>query len=560
MILACSYLFLFYNLGSYSLKEPDEGRYAEIPREMVEQGDYVVPHLDYVRYFEKPPLLYWITALSYKTFGISEWSFRFPNALAALLCILTMYLSMSNWFGEETGLISSLILLGSFGFFAISHIVTIDMLFSFLLFVCLLCFYQYYREKGQLFLYLFFAALALAVLAKGPVAFILLMVTIVIFLWSEKRLPFLRNILSIKALLLFCVIVLPWFIIICLREKEFFQFFFIDQHILRFLTTKHKRSGPLYYFFPVLFGGLFPWSIFIPRAAAELWREKELRLFFIWSLVVFVFFSLSGSKLPPYILPIFPAVSVILANLFWRRWHQRITPKRELIIYGIFFSCVALTGLAHGTGMLDKYLANLSEIAAVSRAVRWLTLSASIASLAILIVMSFRMMRTYRSLFFTLGAFCLVLFTGIMLHSHVIDGLNTTKELAREINKTGNPAPVVIDFGSFDETLPFYLKRRTYIAEYFGELKMGSEYPDAKDHFLDKESFAKIFRSDRPVFVVLKAKRFSWLEATDIEGGTLIAHHAKRQLIANRAAALSITGTHVAPSSGKARRDSPSRS
>lgn len=537
VILACSYLFLFHNLGSYSLKEPDEGRYAEIPREMVEQGNYVVPHLDYVRYFEKPPLLYWVTALSYKAFGISEWSFRFPNALAALLCILSVYLFTSDRFGEETGLIASLILLTSFGFFAISHIVTIDMLFSFLLFAALLCFYQYYLKKGRLFLYLFYAALALAVLAKGPAALILLAITILIFLRTEKKLPFLRDMLSIKALLLFSVIALPWFILICLREKGFFQFFFIDQHILRFLTTKHKRSGPLYYFFPVLFGGLFPWSIFIPRAVAELWRERELRLFFIWSLVVFTFFSLSGSKLPPYILPVFPAVSVILAGLFRREWHHRLKPKRELMIYVAFFSCIVLTGLVQGTGMLDRYIAGLPEIAAVSKAVHWLTLSVSIASLAMLIVMSFPVMRTYRSLFFALGAFSLVLFTGIMLHSHVIDRLNTTKELAREINKAGSPAPIVINFGSFDETLPFYLKRRTYIAEYFGELKMGSEYPDAKDYFLDKKGFANMFRSDRPVFVVLKEKRLSWLEATDIEGGTLIARHAKRQLIANRAAA-----------------------
>ena len=88
IIIAISYIFFFLNLGSYSLKEPDEGRYAEIPREMVETGDYIVPHLNYVRYFEKPPLLYWMIALSYKIFGVSEWSFRLPNALFALLSAL----------------------------------------------------------------------------------------------------------------------------------------------------------------------------------------------------------------------------------------------------------------------------------------------------------------------------------------------------------------------------------------------------------------------------------------------------------------------------------------
>lgn len=543
IILACSYIFLFHNLGTYSLKEPDEGRYAEIPREMVEQGDYVVPHLNYVRYFEKPPLLYWVEALSYKVLGVSEWSFRFPNALAALLCVLIMYLFASRWFGDEVGLLSSLMLLTSFGFFAISHVVTIDMLFSFLLFGSLLCFYQYYREKRPLFLYLFFAALALAVLAKGPVALILMFVTIVLFLWSEKKMLFLKDMLSVKALLLFCLIVVPWFVIVCLREKEFFQFFFVDQHILRFLTTRHKRSGPLYYFFPVLFGGLFPWSIFIPRAVARFWRTKEMRLFFIWSLVVFVFFSLSGSKLPPYILPIFPAVSVIVAYLFERQWHDRVRPGREIIAYVAFFSFVALGGFAYLSGILDRYLAGLPEVASISRDIRWLILSVTVASFAALSVMLFRKMRTYRSLFYLLGAFSFVLCTGVMLHPNVVDKFNTTKELAREIITISGPAPIVINYGSFDETLPFYLKRRTYIAEYLGELKMGSKYPDAKDYFLDKDNFIRLFRSDQPVLVVLKKKRLSRLNVAGIEGGTFIARHDGRYLIANKTAAILSSGT-----------------
>ncbi len=137
VILAFSYLFLFHHLGSYSLKEPDEGRYAEIPREMVAQGNYMVPHLNYVRYFEKPPLLYWVTALSYKTLGVSEWSFRLPNALFALFCVLATYLFAARRFTEETAFTSSFILASSFGFFGMARVVTIDMLLSFLLFAAL---------------------------------------------------------------------------------------------------------------------------------------------------------------------------------------------------------------------------------------------------------------------------------------------------------------------------------------------------------------------------------------------------------------------------------------
>lgn len=541
VILAFSYLFLFYNLGNYSLKEPDEGRYAEIPREMVEQGDYLVPHLNYVRYFEKPPLLYWAVALSYRAFGVSEWSFRFPNALAALLCVLMAYFFVSHWFGDEVGLLSSMMLLTSFGFFALTHIVTIDMLFSFLLFGCLLCFCQFRRDRRPLFLYLFFTSLALAMLAKGPVAFILVAVTIVLFLWSEKDLSFIRDMLTVKALLLFCIIAAPWFVIMSLREKEFFQFFFVDQHILRFITTKHKRSGPLYYFLPVIFGGLFPWSIFIPRAVAQLWREKEVRLFLIWSAVVFAFFSVSGSKLPPYIHPVFPAVSVIIAYFFRRQWNRRVRPGIEPALYAAFFLFVSLMGIAYVCGMLDRYLAGLPELAAVSQSIHWLTLPVSIASFAALCVISIPRMRTYRSLFYTLCAFSLVVFGSVMLHSQLIDGFNTTKRLAEEIGRSSDAAVVVVNYGSFDETLPFYLKRRTYIANHVGELEMGHKYPDAKGYFLDAEMFTDLFRSHRPVFVVLKAKRLSILHIAGIEGGSVLSCQDKRCLIANGAA---VAGFH----------------
>jgi len=251
---------------------------------------------------------------------------------------------------------------------------------------------------------------------------------------------------------------------------------------------------------------------------------------------------LSGSKLPPYILPIFPAVSVIVACLFERQWRDPVRADREIIVYVAFFSFVALGGFACFSGIFDRYLAGLPEIAAIYGDIRWLVLSVSAASFAALAVMLFRKMRTYRSLFYALGVFSLVVCAGVMLHPHVVDKFNTTKELAREISAISGPATIVINYGSFDETLPFYLKRRTCIAEHLGELEMGSKYPDAKDHFLDKGNFVRLFRSDQPVLVVLKAKRLSRLKTAGIEGGTLIAYHDKRYLIANKAAAVLSSG------------------
>ena len=381
-------LFFFYALGSYSLKEPDEGRYAEIPREMVEQGDYLVPHLNYVRYFEKPPLLYWGTALSYKLFGANEWSFRIPNATMALLCVIILYLFAQVWFDTRTAFLSALILMPSFGFFAMAHIVTIDMLFAVLLCAALLCFYEYYRRQKRLFIYLFYLSLALATLAKGPVSLILMGVTILLFLATEKKLSFIRQLLDVRALLLFALVTIPWFLIISLKEKGFFHFFFIDQHLLRFLTTKHKRSGPLYYFITVILGGMFPWCIFLPRAIVDLWRTRALRLFFIWSMVVFVFFSISGSKLPPYILPVFPALSLILGYFFSQPGRWEVPPLLERRIFCCVLFLITLGTFIHTSGLLDASINKMSQIGDVVARFKALSLCLFIAS-AILVPICF---------------------------------------------------------------------------------------------------------------------------------------------------------------------------
>ena len=147
ILLVLSYAFVFHGLGSYSLKEPDEGRYAEIPREMVQSGDFTVPRLNDVRYFEKPPFLYWSVAASYKLFGINEWSFRFPNALAAVLCVFSLFFFLRRWVDEKAAFLASLVLLSSPGFFAMARIVTTDMILAFWLFLSLLCFYEYYQER-----------------------------------------------------------------------------------------------------------------------------------------------------------------------------------------------------------------------------------------------------------------------------------------------------------------------------------------------------------------------------------------------------------------------------
>jgi 4-amino-4-deoxy-L-arabinose transferase-like glycosyltransferase len=535
LLFVLSFFFLFLNLGSYSLKEPDEGRYAEIPREMVETGDYVVPRLNYVRYFEKPPLHYWVTALSYQTLGIGEWSFRIPNVLAALFCVLALYVSIRKWFNARTALASAVILLSSFGFFAMGRIITIDMLFTCLLFISLLAFYGYYRERRMGSFYLFYTCLALSTLAKGPVALILVGLTVLLFLVVERNFAFLRDLFRLKGLLLYGCITVPWFVAIALREKEFLWFFFVDQHFLRFLTTNHQRSGPPYYFIPVLLGGMFPWSLLIPRSIVALWRVKELRLFFIWSLVVFAFFSLSGSKLPPYILPAFPAISVILGYLFCNRWSERIPWAGEIALYQLFFAVLGLTGLLAASGKLPGLLDLTPKIIDILKETRGLSIVVSILSAGLFILFCAKNMRRFKTAFTGLVAFSLAIIVLLMLHAPVIDRLSSTKELAQLVSqRRAGPEAVVVNYGSFEETLPFYTRGRVLIVSYQGELAMGATYPDTKELFLSPEAFVTLFHSDKQVLAVLKEPRLHSLRELGIRNPVLLGCQDGRCLISNQ--------------------------
>ncbi len=513
VLILLAYVFLFHGIGDYSLKEPDEGRYAEIPREMVQDGDWVVPHLNHVRYFEKPPLFYWAVAISYKIFGVSEWSFRFPNALSAFLCIMVLYLALRRRFSEEAAFISSAVLLSSFGFFAMARIVTIDMFFTFWLFCALISFTGFYRERKAWFLSLFYIALGLATLTKGPVCVVLIGITIIIFLFTERNLAFLRELKLLRGLAIYAVITLPWIVAIAVKEKEFLYFFFIDQHVLRFFTSKHKRSGPVYYFFPVLFAGLLPWSVLIPRSIVNAWRNSELRFFAIWTFVVFAFFSLSGSKLPPYILPAFPALSILIGHLFHACWGDLIRKRLEIVVYIVIFAVFALSALLPSNPLFIAYINNVSEEApTIMKDLRCFSVVVSLSSFVLFCLLIVRRLNRFSILFCLFNLFSLFLVSAIIFNTPVLDRMNTTKEFATIINQRRTGQDIIVNYASYDQTLPFYTGSRVVIASYKGELEMGSRYEDAKDIFINDDQLSALLNSSKGVFTVLKKKRLALLE------------------------------------------------
>lgn len=310
---------LFSNLGGFALFQPDEGRNAEIAREILLLKDWVTPHYDFIPRLDKPIFFLDLVALSYKLFGISEWSARLPSALTAFACLFLTYGFARSVFGRWAALWSALILLTSIEFFALSLVVILDMLLTFFLTVALCCFFLGERGvgggQGKINFLLMYAAMGAATLTKGPVGVLLPAAVIFLYLLIAKRWTLLRHMELPFGVILFILIAASWYVLAEFSNPGYLRHFLWEENVARFATEQFKRGGPWYYFLLVLTAGFFPWSALLPTALAESWRrslKREYLFLILWIVVPLAFFSLSSSKLPHYILPIYPGLAIIV--------------------------------------------------------------------------------------------------------------------------------------------------------------------------------------------------------------------------------------------------------
>ncbi len=326
------YIFLFLGclffstIGIRPLANPDEGRYTEIPREMLQSGDWVSPRLNGVLYFEKPPLFYWLQATALKVGGVTEASSRFWTAFMGLLGCVATYFTGKRLFGFRAGIYSALILGSSLLYFALSQIVTLDMTVTVLMTGALYLFLLSVKEppgkKRAILSHLFFLMLALATLTKGLIGIVI--PGSIIFLWALllKQWRSLWPFYPLTTIPLFLLVAVPWHLLAWRANPEFAWYYFVNEHFLRYLTPDHNRVQPIWYFFVILPLGLIPWTGFLPQslrhafAANKEGAEERPELFFlvIWTLFVLIFFSVSKSKMVPYILPVYPALALLIGR------------------------------------------------------------------------------------------------------------------------------------------------------------------------------------------------------------------------------------------------------
>jgi 4-amino-4-deoxy-L-arabinose transferase-like glycosyltransferase len=484
-LIAVLFAALWFGTLEYrKLVKPDEGRYGEIPREMVATGDWLTPRLNAIKYFEKPPLQYWATATAFTAFGEHHWTVRIWPALTGFLGILFTGWVAALLFGAAAGWVAASVLGGSFLYVMLGHAAVLDMSLSVFLASAIFAFVLAQRDgttprQTRNWMWAAYALLALAVLTKGLVGLVLPAATFVAYMLWQRDWGLLKKLHLLSGLALFFLIAAPWFVAVSLANPEFFNFFFVYEHFQRFLTKIHRRYAPMWYFVPVLLVGLMPWTLALFGALRQAARREADRHFqpqrflLVWCVVVFGFFSVSSSKLVPYILPIFPALAALIGA-----WWMQASPRTQQW-QALFWVPVGLAA-ASAAPFLVMLGDEQMPVAMFAAWVPWL-IGAGLA-VAAAALLAFWLARTHRPLAaaLALGLGGHVANQAGILGMDAIAPATSTWHITQKIRPHLTPDMTFYSVGMYDQTIPFYLKRTVQMVEHTDELKHGIKWEPHK--------------------------------------------------------------------------------
>lgn len=526
LILIVFYLFW---LGSYPLFIPDEGRYSEVAREMIESHDYITPRVNGVVFLDKPVLYYWFQALSIHLFGIKEWALRLFPALFGVGGCLATYVCGRRLFDRQTGLISSIVLATSPLYFGSAHYANLDLEVAVLISCTLLFFITAIQVKGKSSYYFYMAAYflaALAFLTKGLIAIVFPGIVGLIWIIAMQRWEVFKEMHLRTGILLFFAITMPWYILVQQANPQFLHYFFITQQVTRFLSAAtFNNPTPFWFYLPVVLMGFFPWTAFlIPAiyksyqriAKSRLQHGTELYLL-LWLFVIFFFFSIPRSKTIGYILPIFPALALIVGNTISKTWHQVHQEK----MYWSYVCFIALSLLFSGLFLLLPFKG-------------WLSLSPYFTPYLIILsilsagsaIFAFLLMTKKTLLpFFSLCVLSSTLFLFMIGMGAVHLNQYSAKSLVFELKTIIKPQDEVINYFKFYHDIPLYLERRiTLVADWqdpeiaqkdnwIRELWYGMPFQETRDWLINEDTFWQRFNGDKRLFVFINDNYFDRFKA-----------------------------------------------
>lgn len=521
ILLAAVFLVVWFgNLDYRKLIRPDEGRYAEIAREMAASGDWITPRLNGIKYFEKPPLQYWAGATSFRLFGEDEWTARLWPALTGFFGVALVFFAGRRLFGPAAGLCSAVVLASSAGYVGIAHMNTLDMGLTFFMTATLIAFLLARQpgadaRTGRNWMLVAWAAAALAVLSKGLVGVVLPAAVLALYMAIERDFALLRRLHWGAGGAIFLAIAAPWFVLVQLANPEFASFFFVREHFDRFLTQVHRRVEPWWYFLPMLAIGMWPWLTVLPPAMARAWRRADeaadfhpARFLLIWTAFIFVFFSLSSSKLPSYILPIFPALALLAGATLARTpprvlaWHAVPSVIAGAIIAAISPLAARLGGARMPSALYEAYgpwiFATGAALAIAGAGTVWLCLRA----------------RPYAGVL-ALG------FGGLLAAQLATSGHNALAPaysgyaLAQQLKPHLIGDVPFYSVRTYDQSLPFYIKRTVTLVAFQDEMAYGLKY-EPRLWLPDVPSFERAWRNERSALAIMEPGTYEELQGSGL--------------------------------------------
>ncbi|WP_439891399.1 glycosyltransferase family 39 protein [Ralstonia sp. 25C] len=471
-------------LGYRHLIPTDEGRYAEIAREMFTSGDWVTIRYNALKYFEKPPLQMWGTALAYTLFGIGDWQARLFTALSGIVGIVFTMLAAARWWGRRTAVISGLVLVSAPMWNVGAHFNSLDMGVAGCMTMALgaLLLAQHpsaTRTQQRWWMWTCWASMALAVLSKGLIGVVLPGFVLVVYTLVARDWALWKRLHLVTGLIVFFAVSAPWFVLISARNPEFAWFFFVHEHFQRFTSTVHNRNAPLWYFVPLLLAGFLPWLAQLPGAARLTFARAETApngfrptlMLGLWAILIFAFFSISDSKLPGYIFPIIPALAMLAALVLERTgeraWRWQLKAFLALAVIGLAASgyVATMSSDMYPNTVFSRFAAFLAMAFAAGAVSTWLALR--MAS------------RRFESLVAFACAWFLT-FTAATLGHEAFGRSMSGIDLVSAVKPWLKPGVPFYAVERLDHTMPFYLGTPTTMVQEPDELAFGVQQEPAK--------------------------------------------------------------------------------
>jgi 4-amino-4-deoxy-L-arabinose transferase-like glycosyltransferase len=503
-------------LGFRGLFNPDEGRYAEIPREILASGDWVIPHLNGLVYIEKPPLQYWATAVSEALFGQNDWAARLYTGLCALATVFVLWAMIRREWDAPAAARAAIMLGSSLLFVLLGHQLTLDMSLTLFMTVTFVGFCIAQRAtRWQGWMLLSWAGIAAAFMTKGLIAGALPLLTLIVYSALQRDVAPWRRLLLVRGAVLFGLLCLPWLILIQHRLPQFFQFFFVREHLQRYLTKIEDRYQPWWFFIPILLAGILPWLLPALRSLYRDWRGTVARPGFdarrfawVWCVVIFVFFSASDSKLLSYILPIFPALALLMATAPLPRLNAdlRITGAGMAVVGVLLLVAAALLPRILYLPMWYDPLRAPYFIH-----IRPALLLMGVGSLAGGIAARRTRADDIRpTLAVGLGGFAS--WAGAMWAAMLVAPAYSGAALYAQLPDSLRQNVPVYSVRTYDQSLTFYLRHSVTLVEYRGELDFGQTLEPARS-IATLAAFAPVWRDSTQALAVVETKTYQQLQS-----------------------------------------------